>query len=133
MKKQDRLGDYMKELPREEPSVNFTKTVMARVRVETKKAPVEYPPLISQQVWWKIFIGLAFLVISAIVYRTYFPGNETPTVLSAFYQIDFSIILKPFQLLSHALSNLSQTVVAGSLAISVLLLIDLLYSHLIRR
>ena len=133
MKKQDNLGDYMKELPREEPSINFTRIVMDRVRVEAKKAPVEYPPLISQQVWWKIFIGLTFLVISAIVYRTYFPGNETPTVLPAFYQVDLSIILKPFQLLSYALNNLSQTVVAGSLAISVLLLVDQLYSHLARR
>ena len=133
MKKQDNLGDYMKELPREEPSVNFTRIVMDRVRVEAKKAPVGYPPLISQQVWWKIFIGLTLLVISTIVYRAYFPGNEAPTLLPVFYQVDLSMILKPFQLLSYALSNLSQTVVAGSLAISVLLLTDQLYSHLARR
>lgn len=133
MKKQDNLGDYLKELPREEPSINFTRIVMDRVRVEAKNTPVEYPPLISQQVWWKIFIGLTLLVVSAIVYRTYFPVNEIPTVLPAFYKVDLSIIMKPFQMLSYALSDLSQPVVAGLLAISSLLLADLLYTRLAHR
>jgi hypothetical protein len=133
MKKQDNLRAYMKELPLEEPSADFTGMVMNRVRLEAIKSPVIYQPLISRQMWLKICIGLTLFILGAILLPTWFPGNETPALLQSFYRIDFSILLKPFLLLSNALNKLSLPFVGGILAVSLLLLADQLYTRFIAR
>ena len=53
MKEQDKLRDYFRELPREEPSENFTFMVMDRVRKERVKSPAIYQPIISRQYVYK--------------------------------------------------------------------------------
>jgi len=133
MKKQDNLRTYMKELPREEPSADFTGMVMNRVRLEAIKSPVIYQPLISRQMWLKIYLGLALFVLGAVLLLTWFPGKETPALLQSFYRIDFSILLKPFLLLSNALNKMSLPLIGGILAVSLLLLGDRLYAKFIAR
>jgi hypothetical protein len=127
MEKQDNLFEYMKELPIEEPSDRFTRLVMDRVRAEAIKKSASYQPLISKKVWLQISIGTIMLLLCTALLRVYFPGNDSPGWLQTFFQIDFSIVTKPFVVLSKAMSNLSITVLAGSIAISMLLLIDQLF------
>jgi len=133
MKKQDNLRAYMKELPREEPSADFTGMVMNRVRLEAIKSSAIYQPLISRQMWLKIYIGLALFILGAVLLRTWFPGNETPALLQSLYRMDFSILLKPFLLLSNAINKLSLPFIGGILAVSLLLLGDHLYAKFIAR
>jgi hypothetical protein len=133
MEMKDNLRAYLKELPQEEPSADFTAIVMNRVRLEAIKSSVIYQPLISRQMWLKICIGLALFILGAVLLRTWFPGNETPALLQSFYRIDFSIFLKPFLLLSNALNKMSLPFVGGILAVSLLLLGDQLYNKFIAR
>jgi hypothetical protein len=132
MKKQDTLRNFMKELPREEPSENFTSMVMNRVSLEPKKTPVVYQPLISRQGWRWIAFGVIFLGIGLAIFRNYFPGNEVPSVLQPLYSLDFSILLKPFSYIGQILSRLSPTVLAGMIAVSLLLFADQLHARLVR-
>ena len=133
METKDNLRAYMKELPREEPSADFTGMVMNRVRLEAIKSAVIYQPLISRQMWLKIYIGLALFILGAVLLLTWFPGNESPALLQSFYRIDFSILLKPLLLLSNALNKLSLPFIGGILAVSLLLLGDQLYAKFIAR
>lgn len=127
MEKQDNLFEYMKELPIEEPSDRFARLVMDRVRAEAIKKPALYQPLISKKAWLLISIGTVLLLICTALLRIYFPGNDYQGWVQTFFQLDFSIITKPFVVLSKAMNNLSITVLAGFLAISMLLLIDQLF------
>jgi vacuolar-type H+-ATPase subunit I/STV1 len=133
METKDNLRAYMKELQREEPSADFTGMVMNRVRLEAIKSPVIYQPLISRQMWLKIYIGLALFILGAVLLRTWFPGNEAPALLQSFYRIDFSFLLKPFLFLSNALNKMSLPFIGGILAVSLLLLSDQLYAKYIAR
>jgi hypothetical protein len=133
MKKQDNLRAYMKELKLEEPSTDFTRLVMERVRVEIVKSPAVYQPLINKQVWTKIFIGCILFSIGAVLLRSYFPGNDNPALIPSFYQIDFTFILKPFQLLSKAMSGISLNYAGGAAAISMLLIADQFYTRMTDR
>jgi hypothetical protein len=127
MKTQDNLRAYMKEFPREEPSDDFTRMVMERVRLEAIKSPAIYQPLISRQMWIKIFIGMALVLIGAALLHTWFPGNETQALIPSGYRIDLSFLLKPLQALSVGLNKISLTFAGGVLAFSLLLLVDQLY------
>ncbi|MEI6274605.1 MAG: hypothetical protein WCP08_01385 [Prolixibacteraceae bacterium] len=133
MKKQDNLREYMKELPREEPSADFTRLVMQRVRLEAVKSPVVYQPLINARSWRRIFFGMFLFFVGAILLRTFFPGNENPVLTHWIYQIDYSFLLKPFQLLSNALTCMSFQFVGGAAAITILLFADQLYSRMNER
>jgi hypothetical protein len=133
MKNKDKLGIYLKEIPLERPSDNFTNLVMDRVRLEPKKSPVLYHPIISGQIWWRVFICIALVSIGTLLLRSYFPGNDSPAFLQSFYQIDFSFVTKPFQLLSNMLNKLPIAVVTGVMAASFLLVIDQIYSRFVVR
>ena len=130
MEKQDNLRRFMKELPGEGPSENFTKMVMDRVNLERKNTPVVYLPLISRQGWWKITLGIIFLVIGVAVVWSYFPGNEAPSLLQPLYSLDFSSLLKPFNFIAQVLNRLSPALLAGLITIAVLLFIDQLATRM---
>ncbi len=102
MEKQDNLGKFMKELPGERPSENFTKMVMDRVNLERKNTPVVYQPLISRQGWRRIILGIIFFVIGFAVVWSYFPGNGSPSLLQPLYSLDFSGLLKPYNLIESS-------------------------------
>lgn len=130
MKDQDKLRAYLKELPREEPSANFTLMVMERVKQERVKSPVIYQPIISRHLWGKLFIGMVMLFVGAIVFRTYFPGNEQAGLLKPLTQIDYSIFWKPLQTVSATVAKIPLTYLTALGAVSVLLLIDLFYNRI---
>ena len=129
MKEQDKLRTFLKELPREEPSGNFTLMVMERVKKENVKSPVIYQPIIGRNLWWKLFTGLILIFVGAIILRTYFPGNEQAGLLQPLSQIDYSLFFKPFQSLSSLLVKMPLTYVIALVSVSALLLIDQLYNR----
>jgi hypothetical protein len=129
MKNTDHLSTYLKELPVEEPSVNFTLIVMDRVRLETVKSNVVYQPLISWQVWRRILTGFALLLLGSVLLYSYFPDSSGTSGILSTYKIDSTLILKPLFVLTQALSKLSFTYVAILMAISVLLFFDQIYSR----
>ena len=130
---QDKLRTYLKELPREEPSDNFTSMVMDRVRMEAAKPTADYQPLINRQTWRILFIGIISIFIGAAIYRSYFPGNENPGLFKPLYQFDYSLFLKPFQLFSESIVRTPVAFVAGLAAVMALILIDHLYSRFASR
>jgi hypothetical protein len=129
MKNQDNLGKYFKELPREEPSGNFTMRVMDRVISETRRSPVEYSPLISRGVWVKISIVGVLTLLSLLLLYPYFPAKENHGGLQFLSTLDFSRVSEPFVVLSGALNNLTVTHLFVLMGISVLLLFDRFYSR----
>lgn len=129
MKEQDKLRTYLRELPREEPSENFTFMVMDRVSKESARSKAIYQPIISLQLWWKLFIGILLLFVGAIIFRTYFPGNEQAGLLMPLSQIDYSLFFKPFQSFTASLIKMPLTFVTALVAVSALLLIDQFYNR----
>jgi len=129
MRTQDNLGKYMKELPKEEPSFEFTSKVMDRVLVEAKKSPVEYHPLISRQMWMRISVGMILLFVGIALLRNYFPGNENPAGWQSLYRFDLSVVFGPFLNIFREARNFSVTFAGGLMAFSLLLLADRIYSR----
>ncbi|MEI7828390.1 MAG: hypothetical protein WCI31_01400 [Prolixibacteraceae bacterium] len=129
MKKPDLLKEYIRELPREEPSVNFTEMVMSRVNVETLKFPVAYQPLIGSKGWRNIIFLLTGVLLGSIVLYFYFPTNQSASGLFLLPKIDYSIFIKPFVLFSQSLNKLSFSLSAVVMAVSTLLIIDQIHSR----
>lgn len=129
MKEQDKLRTYLKELPREEPSGNFTFMVMERVKKESIKSPLIYQPIIGRNLWWKLFTGLILIFVGAIIFRTYFPGNEQAGLLQPLSQIDYASFFKPFRSFSTLVGKMPLTFVTTLVSVSALLLIDQLYNR----
>lgn len=130
MKKPDLLKEYLKELPLEEPSANFTDLVMSRVCVETIKSPVAYQPLIGRKAWRNIVFLSAVILLGSITLYFYFPESHTASEFFSLQKIDYSFLLKPFILLSQTLNKLSFTFVAVLMAVSALLIFDQIHSRL---
>lgn len=129
MKNKDNLSKYFKEIPVEEPSGNFTMLVMDRVRVEAKKSPFEYTPLISTRVWWTILITITLTLLAGLLLQSYFPGQESSESLQFLNKMDFSLISKPFILLSKAFNSITVTHLFVLMGISALLLFDKFHSR----
>ena len=60
----EQLRNWMKELPLDKPSPDFTNKVMGRI--QAKSATTKYTPLISKRSWY--IIGLIFLGASIWLY-----------------------------------------------------------------
>lgn len=133
MKEQDKLRSYFRELPREEPSENFTFMVMERVKMERVRTNAVYHPIISRQMWLRLLCGVILIFIGALVFRVYFPGNEQVGLLRPIFQFDYSLILKPLQVVSASLMKMPFSFVIALVAISLLLLVDQLYSRFVSR
>jgi len=129
MESNEKLGGYLKEIPIERPSVDFTQQVMNRVRLEPVKVNTVYQPLISWQVWLRVIVGLLMAFLGALLFYSYMPADPGLNGLISFDKIDFSMIIKPFELLTQTLNKLSFTYIVIFAAISVLLLIDQLYTR----
>lgn len=128
MKNQDKLGKFIKELPVERPSDNFTRLVMDRVMLEVKESPAPYQPIISKRIWLNFSVGILVVVVGSLLLRSYFPANDQSTILQSLSQIDLSFVNKPYDLISNAMSKLSPAFVTGLAAISLLVLIDQVYT-----
>jgi|GEM_PF-1777464 len=130
MKTVDKLGTFLKELPMEATSDDFTRLVMERVRLEAVKSQVAYAPLISSRLWWKILAGSLLFLLAAVLLHEYFPGKESTGVLLSLQSVDFSFVLKPFQSLTKMMNSLPFALISGVMAICVLLAVDQLHGHL---
>ena len=54
------------EIGLEEPSIDFTKSVLSKIRTETHKSAISFKPLISRSIWWvltTIVFGIFMYVI----------------------------------------------------------------------
>lgn len=129
MRTQDNLGKYMKELPKEVPSPEFTSKVMGRVLAAAKKSPVVYHPLISRQMWMRISVGTILMFAGIALLRTYYPGNENPAGWQSLYRFDLSVVFAPFLKIFREARTLSVTFAGGLMAFSLLLLADRIYSR----
>jgi hypothetical protein len=133
MEKQDSLKTYIKELPEETPSINFTTMVMNRIRLENEKAPLVYQPLIKTQDWKRIFGILMLMIVSAVLLHTFFPGNASSSWTQTIYSLDLSFLLKPFVTLIQFINSVPLAVITGIIAISFLVLFDQFYSRYARQ
>ncbi len=129
MKTKDNLRTFLKELPIEAPSENFTRLVMERVRREAIKSPVAYTPLISNKMWWKIISGAIVLALSMLLFVEFFPVKESPVTVFSLPSIDVSFLLKPFEALTKFLGNLSFTYLTVAVSVCLLLAVDQLYGR----
>ena len=130
MTTKDNLHTFLKELPIEAPSENFTRLVMERVRLESVKSPVVYTPLISTKGWLKIISGSIIILVVMLLLYEFFPGKESSGVVLSLSSADFSFLLKPLEVLSKFLSGLSFTYVAVAVSVCLLLVVDQLYGRL---
>jgi hypothetical protein len=128
MENKERLIGYLKELPMEKPSDDFTLQLMNRVRLEPVYTKMVYVPLIGRQVWWSIFIGFALVFLSTLFYFSFLPADSAMNGWIIFEKFDFTLITRPFELFSQALSKMSFTYIIIVAAIAVLLLMDQLYT-----
>jgi hypothetical protein len=129
MENKERLIGYLKELPMEKPSDDFKLQVMNRVRLEPVYTKMVYLPLISRQVWWSVFVGFVLLFFSVLFYFSFLPADSTMNGLIIFEKLDLAWITRPFELFSQALGKMSFTYIIIVAAISVLLLMDQLYTR----
>lgn len=54
------------EIGLEQPSIDFTESVLSKIQVQTQKSAISYKPLISKSAWWvlaTIFFGICIYVI----------------------------------------------------------------------
>ena len=130
MTTKDNLRTFLKELPIEAPSQDFTRLVMERIRLEAVKSPVVYTPLISTRGWLKIISGSIIILVVMLLLYEFFPVKESSGVVLSLSSADFYFLLKPFEVLSKFLSGLSFTYVAVAVSVCLLLVVDQLYGRL---
>jgi hypothetical protein len=133
MENKDQLRIFLKELPQEEPSANFTRSVMDQIRVEKQKANIIYKPLISKQLWWKIFAGIALSLASLLVFFIYEPSVQVSGEFKILAKADLTFLLRPFLMLSEAVNKLTFTSLAIVMSLGALLLIDQLMTKFASR
>ncbi|NVK51346.1 MAG: hypothetical protein HWD85_00315 [Flavobacteriaceae bacterium] len=110
---------YIKELPIETPSVDFTKNIMGKIAtLQTTKA-LEYKPLISKKGW--------FLVAASIVAVLFFAFKNTKERLFTLPEINFSFFEKlDFSGLLNGI-NISTSTVYVLLFFSLLFFVQIFY------
>jgi len=134
MNQQDNMKKWFKEMPPEDPSPDFTATVMKRVMSEWSLNPVKYQPIISRRGWWTVAVvtllltGLLFLLHSSLPTD---PNSLDQT--QKVYGFDLSQLLLPVNLLFVKLTNISPAVAIGALAILALWFFDQLFVKVARR
>lgn len=135
MEKQDNLYLYMKELPGDSPSSDFTRSVMDRIAKENVATPVVYKPLISKAMWIFLICSSVVVFLISTFLRTIFPGQAAPSRLNPFYQIDFSFMVKPLQSLMSLFSHFSFPLLSGLVVMTLFLFLfaDHLYLRISRR
>ena len=78
---------YVKEIPLESPSVNFTAKLMDSInQLETVKSAVVYKPLISKKTW--------FVVVLAVVAIVFIPFNSSEEGMFTLPEMNFSFLEK---------------------------------------
>ena len=128
METADKLGKYMKELPYEQPSDQFTRMVMGRVMAEAKLSTGGYHPLISRKSWMLFGAGFLLLLIVSVLMPTYFPGNENPSGWISLFRLDYSGAWKPLLTITESLKNIPVTFLGALAAFTLLVTAERLMS-----
>ncbi len=133
MSQKDLMKDWLKELPSEQPSPDFTVKVMQRVMSEWTLNPIKYQPIISKKGWWTM--GLVAILLTSILFMLHSSlpsGSETVAQSKSIYGIDLDQLVSLVSQLFEKLNNISPAVAIGVLAIIALWFFDQLFVKAIR-
>jgi len=134
MNQQDIMKKWFKELPLEEPSPDFTSTVMKRVMSEWSLNPVKYQPIISRRGWWTVAIITLLLTTLLFLLHSSLPTEaDSLAKTKAVYGIDLDQLFLPINQLFVKLTNISPAIAIGALAILALWFFDQLFIKTVRR
>jgi len=134
MNQQDIMKKWFKELPLEEPSPDFTSTVMKRVMSEWSLNPVKYQPIISRRGWWTVAIITLLLTTLLFLLHSSLPTEaDSLAKTKAVYGIDLAQLFLPINQLFVKLTNISPAIAIGALAILALWFFDQLFIKTVRR
>lgn len=133
MKEKDKLKDWLRELPAEQPSPDFTRKVMEQIMTEWRLNPVKYQPIISKKGWWTI--GGMALLLTSILFMLHSTVSEATEVASqeSILGIDLANLINPVSHYFGKLSEISPAVAIGVLAIIALWFFDQLFIRTVRR
>jgi hypothetical protein len=134
MNHKDIMKEWLKELPEEQPSSDFSVKVMQRVMSEWTLNPIKYQPFISKKGWWSLV--LVALLVTGLLFTLHSllpSGTESSAQISTIYGIDFSKLFAPVSHLFVKLNDISPTVAIGALAIIALWFFDQLFVKTVRR
>ena len=127
MSQKDLMKDWIKELPPEQPSPDFTVKVMQRVMSEWTLNPIKYQPIISRKGWWSLsFIAIMMTSILFVLHSS-ISGSESAAASKSVYGLDLSHLVTPVSHLFERLNNISPAVAIGALAIIALWFFDQLF------
>lgn len=134
MSQKDIMKEWLKELPSEQPSPDFTVKVMQRVMTEWTLNPIKYQPIISRKSWW-IIGSIAIMLTSFLfmIHPSLTSGAASVTPSNTIYGLDLSQIFAPVSHLFEKLNNISPAVAIGVLAIVALWFFDQLFVKTIKR
>lgn len=133
MSQKDLMKDWLKELPSEQPSPDFTVKVMQRVMSEWTLNPIKYQPIISKKGWWTL--GLITILLTSFLFMLHSSlpsGPETVAQSKSLYGLDLAQLLNPISQLFEKLNNISPAVAIGALAIIALWFFDQLFVKTVR-
>ena len=134
MNQQDIMKKWFKELASEEPSPDFTSTVMKRVMSEWSLNPVKYQPIISKRGWWTVAIITLLLTTLLFLLHSSLPTEaDSLAQTKAVYGIDLAQLFLPINQLFVKLTNISPAIAIGALAILALWFFDQLFIKTVRR
>jgi len=134
MSQKDIMKEWLKELPSEQPSPDFTVKVMQRVMSEWTLNPIKYQPIISRKSWW--IIGIIALILTSFLFMIHpslSAGATATNPPNQIYGFDLSQIFAPVGHLFEKLNNISPAVAIGVLAILALWFFDQLFVKTVRR
>ena len=134
MSQKDIMKEWLKELPSEQPSPDFTVKVMQRVMSEWTLNPIKYQPIISRKGWW--IIGITAIALTSILFLLHpaLPaGAASASPSNTFYGFDLSKFLAPVSRVFEKLNNISPAVAIGALAIIALWFFDQLFVKTVKR
>ena len=134
MNQQDIMKKWFKELSPEDPSPDFTSTVMKRVMSEWSLNPVKYQPIISRRGWWTVAIITLLLTTLLFLLHSSLPTEaDSLAKTKAVYGIDLDQLFLPINQLFVKLTNISPAIAIGALAILALWFFDQLFVKAVRR
>ena len=107
MSQKDIMKEWLKELPSEQPSPDFTVKVMQRVMSEWTLNPIKYQPIISRKSWW--IIALITILLTSflfLIHPSISAGAASSTPSNTIYGFNLSQIFAPISHLFEKLNNI---------------------------
>ncbi len=132
MNQKDILKEWIKELPAEKPSPDFTVKVMQRVMSEWTLNPIKYQPIISKKGWWSIGIIALITTTLLLMIHASLPA-EADSAVKSVYGFDLTQLFTPISHIFEKLTNLSPAVAIGAVAIIALWFFDQLIVKTVKR